>query len=306
MSETIILGSRGSALARAQAEIIAAQLRVCKPDLTVETRLITTAGDKNIKAELAEIGGKGVFVKELEYALLDGRIDIAVHSMKDITTTLAEGLCLSGYRRAESVRDVLVYRERIPFDTIPAGAVIGTGSLRRRTLLSRLRPDLRIVAIRGNVDTRIRKVADGEVDGVLLSEAGLIRLNRTDAVSHAFDPAEFLPAPGQGVIALETRGADQRSRELCGLINDRRQQLITEAEYAFLVRIGFDCRLPVGVYTTLAADTLTMHGFYADPQLTWYHDARVSGTSADHEEIGRRLADQLLAAEGQPLQTEKN
>lgn len=294
MPESVIIGTRGSALALAQTEKVSSLLASARPGLKIDISIITTSGDTLGDASLADIGGKGVFIKELEHALLNGTIDIAVHSMKDVTSRLAHGLMLAGFLGAESVRDVLVYKERISFDRVPAGAIIGTGSMRRKMLLLKLRPDLQTKNIRGNVETRIKKVRRGEVDGVIVSEAGLIRLGRTADITHVFDPAVFYPAPGQGVIALQTREDDAKNVALCDTITDPKQRIISEAEYSFLSRLGFDCKEPMGVYTQLLGNELVMKGFFGDPKTDGFFENRSAGSLADHFEIGRRLAEHFI------------
>jgi hydroxymethylbilane synthase len=294
MPRPIILGTRGSALALAQAGIVSSRLQPLCPGVKIDISVIATSGDLRRDESLSEIGGKGVFIKELEHALLNRRIDIAVHSMKDVTSRLADGLSLSGFLAAESVRDVLVYREKVPFERIPSGAVIGTGSMRRKMLLSKLRPDLATKNIRGNVETRIKKVRLGECDGVIVSEAGLIRLGRTADITHVFDPAAFYPAPGQGVIALQTHKDDARSIALCDSITDPRQRIVSEAEYAFLSTLGFDCRQPVGVYSTLLENRLIMKGFFSDPETGGFFEHEVQGPAQTNRDIGRELAEKFL------------
>jgi hydroxymethylbilane synthase len=294
MPQSIILGTRGSALALRQAGIVSSRLKPLCPGVKIDISVITTSGDLRRDESLSEIGGKGVFIKELERALLKRRIDIAVHSMKDVTSRLADGLSLSGFLAAESVRDVLVYREQVPFERIPAGAVIGTGSMRRKVLLSKLRPDLATKNIRGNVETRIKKVRLGEYDGVIVSEAGLIRLGRTADISHVFDPAVFYPAPGQGVIALQTRKDDAQSIALCDSITDPRQRIVSEAEYAFLSTLGFDCRQPLGVYSTLLENRLAMKGFFSDPETSVFFEHEVQGQADASRDVGRELAEKFL------------
>lgn len=290
----MIIGTRGSKLARAQAEIIAGKLRSVNPGLTIEIKYIVTSGDKDQKSTLSEIGGKGTFIRELEQALLDKSIDMAVHSFKDVTSNLAPGLMLASFRTPESVCDVLVTRDGVSFENLPSGAHIGTGSIRRKTLLTRLRSDLVISEVRGNIDTRIGKVDNGEFDGIMLSEAGLIRLG-INRVSTRFDPSHFYPAPGQGVITIETRSDDATACALARSAGDEKQFIISTAELSLLTTIGFDCKTPLGVYSHLSGTSLSMLGFFVDEQTNSFTECSITGDSAHPETIGRDLASKLLA-----------
>ena len=214
MFMSIKLGTRGSKLALAQADIAAKRLRAADSSLNIDIVKIATSGDKDQRTSLSQIGGKGVFIKELEQALLDGVIDIAVHSFKDITSDIPSDLEMCAFFTPESVCDVLVSRDNLPLDKLPMNAVIGTGSMRRRALLSRLRPDFQFSDIRGNIDTRLSKLKKGFYDGIVLSEAGLIRLGLQDKSHGVSIPQLSILLPAR-VIALETRKSDNRVRDLC-------------------------------------------------------------------------------------------
>lgn len=245
----IRLGTRGSKLALAQADLVKFQLEKKHPGLLFEIVVIQTKGDIDLISPLYEIGGKGVFIKELEVALTQGYVDIAVHSLKDMTAALPNHLKLSAFLKAESTVDVLVLGSRHKkWEDLPIGATLATGSSRRVALLKILRPDIQTVGVRGNVLTRIAKLDDGQFDGLVLSEAGLIRLDLQDRVSHRFSPYDFCPAPGQGVIVLESRKNDAYIQYLCGSINDKEQELRSTAELVFLEKVGFDCRAPLGIH----------------------------------------------------------
>jgi hydroxymethylbilane synthase len=290
----IVIGTRGSKLARAQADIVVQRLLHQFPHQEIETRIIVTSGDRNQHSRLSEIGGKGIFIRELEQALIDGTIDIAVHSFKDVTSQLAPSLSLVGFFTPESVCDVLVTKGNRPLAFLPPNARVGTGSMRRRALLHRIRPDIRLSDVRGNIDTRIAKVDRGEYDGILLSEAGLVRLGLEDRISERFDPYTFYPAPGQGVITLEARTDDADMRELGQKIGDARQRTISTAEFALLTTIGFDCRTPLGVYTKVKNDILLMCGFFID-YTTWeFRENSVEGRCDIPEKTGKELALKLL------------
>jgi len=294
----VILGTRGSRLARAQAAIVARRIESAFPGLCVEEKVIVTGGDRDRTSSLASIGGKGIFIRELESALLDNTVDMAVHSFKDVTSQLAPSLMLGAFLAPESVRDVMVTRENIPFEKLAPGSLIGTGSMRREALLARLRPDLRIVHIRGNVETRIAKVDRGEYDGVMLSEAGLIRLGLSERASVRFDPDLFYPAPGQGVITVEIRRDDSELAGICAAAGDEARRPVSEAELALLGTIGFDCRTPLGVHGTLDAGVVTLRGFFVDEQSGRFTEAAASGSAADPADVGRRLAELLRAGAG--------
>jgi hydroxymethylbilane synthase len=291
MQSRVVIGTRGSKLALAQARIAAARLTRADPTLDIEMRVITTAGDRDRRARLADIGGKGVFIRELELALYDKTIDIAVHSFKDITAHLLSGLELAAFFAPESVCDVLVSRSNEPLARLPSNALIGTGSMRRIALLSRLRPDLRFAGIRGNIDTRLAKLDRGECDAIVLSEAGLIRLGLQSRITQRFDPRTFFPAPGQGVIALELRQEDRGRFEAAG---DTAQRAISLAELSLLQCLGFDCRTPMGVHTYLSNNILTMSGFYITPGSNAYIERGASGPAHDPASLGRTMGDLLL------------
>jgi len=294
MQREIRIGTRGSRLARAQTEIVIAQLKQVDPSLHIETVVITTTGDKDQKASLKDIGGKGVFIREIEQALLDKTIDLAVHSFKDITCQTADGLRLSGFLKPESVSDVLLTRANIKFKDIPPGSMIGTGSMRRRALLKRMRDDLEYVDIRGNIDTRIARLDQGVYGGIILSEAGVIRLGLSDRISERFNPEQFIPAPGQGVIAVETRAGDEDLFRLCQATFDKQQYLVSSAEFLVLEKLGFDCRMPFGLYSHVDKEQLSMKAFYVIPETGRYIEESVTGSFSQSLEMGKRLSEQLL------------
>ncbi|MBN1308299.1 MAG: hydroxymethylbilane synthase [Chitinispirillaceae bacterium] len=293
----IVIGTRGSQLARAQAAIVAQRLRRAAPHCDVEISIIVTTGDRDRRSRLAEIGGKGIFIRELEGALLDGSIDVAAHSFKDVTTRLASSLMLAAFLRPESVCDVMVTRGNAPLEYLRKGALIGTGSMRRRALLMRLHPDLRIAEIRGNIDTRIAKVERGDYDGIMLSEAGLIRLGLDDRIAVRFDPSTFYPAPGQGVITLEVRAGDREIRELCAAAGDPEQLSVSTAELALLETIGFDCRTPLGIHTRVTDSRMRMGGFFIDPESNRFREQHTEGARSDPVAVGTAMAGLLLRKE---------
>jgi len=298
IKQRIIIGSRGSALARAQTEIVARKLHAKLPGLDIQKKFITTTGDRDQKSLLRDIGGKGIFIKELEQALLDGEIDIAVHSFKDVTSELAPGCTLAAFLAPESVSDVMITRYGVTLDDLKRGARIGTGSMRRKALLARIRPDLVTAEIRGNIDTRLAKVDSGEYDAIMLSEAGLIRLGLTDRISVRFDPSSFYPAPGQGVITIETRCNDVTSQTVAQQAGDASQELISTAELTLLTTVGFDCRTPLGVHTTTTKSTIAMCGFFITPDTGEFREGSITGSTDDPVGAGKALAKLLFSGSG--------
>jgi len=254
----IKIGTRASQLAVVQAQKVADLIAKMSPGVTTEIVKISTFGDRNQKESLAQIGGKSVFAKEIQDALLTNTIDIAVHSMKDLTSSPPPGLQLAGFLKPESISDVLVSKKGHTLKQLPQSAIIATGSMRRRAIIRHMRPDIQFVDIRGNVDTRLKKLHTESIDATILSEAGLIRLNLTDVISDTFAPYHFLPAPGQGVIALEIRKADSKSQEICAQISDPIQNQISKIEYELLKGLEFNCTIPLGVYTVLEGNQVTI------------------------------------------------
>jgi hydroxymethylbilane synthase len=291
------IGTRGSKLALAQADIVKGKLESSFPDIQFEIQVIHTQGDIDLKSPLFEIGGKGVFIKELEVALVKNEIEIAVHSMKDITSALLPGLQLTAFLKAEAVTDVFIlsppYRH---FEDLPWGATIATGSLRRRALLKKLRPDIKFTDIRGNVLTRISKLKEGVADGLLLSEAGLIRLGLQDQITYRFNPCIFCPAPGQGVIVLETRSNDEVINKLCKAINNEEQSIKTSTELSFLEKVQFDCRAPLGLYAQIdkAKDTIDFTAFLANLAMDQYIEERLKFPIDERIERASDLASKFM------------
>jgi len=251
----LVVGSRGSALALVQAEWVAARLRESNPALEVTIATVATTGDRILDVPLAKIGDKGLFTKELETALLDGRVDLAVHSAKDLPTALPAGCAIGAFTRREDARDVFVVagdgRRPAGPASLPAGARVGSSSLRRRSQLLALRPDLRLVDLRGNVETRLRKLADEGLDGTVLAAAGLSRLARAGLAAFTFDYEQMLPAVGQGALAVETRAGDERVAALVARLSDRPTALAVRAERALLGALEGGCQIPIGAFAEL-------------------------------------------------------
>lgn len=243
-----IIGTRGSRLALAQAESVCNTLQKAYSEHTFEIQVIRTTGDKIPEKPLKEFGNKGVFVREIEEQLLAGTIDIGVHSMKDMPVELPDGLCFARAWKREDARDVLVLRGGTSFEDLPPGAVIGTGSIRRELQIRALRPDIRVVPIRGNVDTRLRKMREQKLDGIVLAAAGLNRLGMKEAITCYLEPEQMIPAPAQGALALEIRESDSSMAQMLDALCDEETEQTVSVERAFLEEIGADCHMPVGAY----------------------------------------------------------
>ena len=294
MSRPLVIGSRGSKLALWQAEQARERLRQLNPQVDVHIEIIKTTGD--VKNEpLSVIGGKGVFTKELEDALLDGRIDIAVHSLKDLPTILPDGLSIAAICEREDPRDALVLRAGVENGSLlhlPEGAVVGTSSQRRLAQLKALRSDVEVRDLRGNVDTRIRKLDEGQYDAVILASAGLVRLGLQDRISARIAISEMLPAVGQGAIAIETRSDNEFAVTSTSRLDHRETRIACLAERAFLRGLGGGCQLPIAAHAVLDGDVLKLDGLVAKPDGSEILRASTSGT--DPEALGSELALQLI------------
>ncbi len=290
------LGTRASALARAQAEMMRAALEGRHAGLRVELVLIRTSGDRQASGPLAPAGGKGLFVKEIEEALATGTIDAGVHSMKDLPARLAPGLVLGAVPARASAHDVLVGGAGGGLGGLARGARVGTASVRRRAQLLARRRDVEVVFLRGNVDTRLRRWREGHVDALVLAAAGLERLQITEPAAHPLATDEFLPAVGQGALALECRGDDARTRGLLAAVADRDAATAVGAERGFLVAIGGDCNTPLAAHATVADGQVALRALVTDHDgVRWLEDTGRAPV-AEAEALGRALAERLLAA----------
>jgi hydroxymethylbilane synthase len=285
----IRIGTRGSLLARWQAEHVQGRLEALGHQVSLV--IITTTGDRLLDRRLEAVGGKGAFLKEIEEAMQAGEIDLAVHSLKDVPTVTPDGLELVAMLERADPRDALLSAGP-RLDELPRGAKVGTTSLRRQAQLGAARPDLVVADLRGNVDTRLRRLREGDFDAILLAMAGLVRLGRADEVTEALDPREFVPAPGQGTIALECRAEDRAVREAVASLHHEPTARAVTAERAFLATLGGGCNVPLGAHATARAQGLDMVGFVA----------RVDGSALlrgdrggdEPQELGRALAQDLL------------
>lgn len=255
--------------------------------------MITTTGDRVLDRRLEAVGGKGAFLKEIEEAMLAGEIDVAVHSLKDVPTVLPAGLSLIGYLERADPRDALVSSSRATLQELPAGKRVGTTSLRRRAQLAALRSDLALVDLRGNVDTRIRKLREGQCDAIVLAMAGLERLGRTDEVSQVLDPADMLPAPGQGVIAVECRTGDEAAAQALAPLNHSPTARTAAAERSFLAALGGGCNVPLGAYAEAVGSELRLTAVVARPDGSSL--VRGERRGSEPEDLGRALAEELLS-----------
>jgi hydroxymethylbilane synthase len=287
------LGTRGSRLALAQCGEVAAALRAGGAD--VEIVVIKTSGDRLAQVALAEFGGKALFVKEIEEALLAGQVDVGVHSLKDMPAALPAGLTLGAFPPREDPGDVLLTRVPGGWNALPAGAAVGTSSLRRQALVLARRPDLRTEPIRGNVETRVDKLGAGAYEAIVLASAGLRRLGVHPPHVTPLDVDEFVPAVGQGILAVEAREADREVLELLRRLDDTRSRSEALAERAFLSRLGADCHTPVAGHARLDGLALTLTGVVASLDGSTMLRAGATGPSGEAERLGEALADELLA-----------
>ena len=302
MTRTLRIATRKSQLALWQAEHVAALLREAHPGLQIELVPLLTQGDRIQDRTLAAIGGKGLFIKELEVAIEDLRADIAVHSMKDVPADLPHGLTIGAVLQRADPRDALVTISGISrLEDLPRGAIVGTSSLRRQAQLYALRRDLKIESLRGNVDTRIRKLDAGGMDAIVLACAGLVRLGLESRITARLDPKVCLPAVTQGVIGIECRRNDVRTAGLLQALEDAATRKVMDAERAFAARLGGSCQSPIAAYAELDADRITLRGLVAEPDGSRLLRDTESGSAENPAALGRQLAERILAAGAGPL-----
>jgi hydroxymethylbilane synthase len=293
----LVIATRKSKLALWQAEHVAALLREAHPSLSVELLPMSTKGDRILDRSLAAIGGKGLFIKELEAALEDGRAHLAVHSMKDVPGDLPAGMTLAAMLPRADPRDALITRGARELGDLPRGARLGTSSLRRRAQLLAIRPDLVITTLRGNVETRLKRLDDGEIDAIVLAAAGLTRLGLQSRIAALLDPDVSLPAVGQGVIGIECRLDDLPARDAVHALNDPAAHAAVSAERAFARRLGGSCQSPIAAFAELEAqERLTLRGLVAEPDGTRLIRDSIAGSAAHAETLGEALAERVLEA----------
>jgi hydroxymethylbilane synthase len=309
----LAIGTRGSRLAVWQAEHVASRLQAAFPTLALRLERIRTTGDKILDVPLAQVGGKALFVKEIEEALLAGRVDLAVHSMKDVPTDLPPGLTIAAIPRREDAADVLISRTGARLADLSRGARVGTSSLRRQAQLLHIRPDLVIVGVRGNLDTRIRKLSSEGLDAIVLAAAGVARLGLFHLVTEVLPPEVLLPAIGQGALGIEVREPGTESREpraesraarvaeLVGVLDDRETHAAVRAERAMLRRLGGGCQVPIAAWATVEADAILLRGLIAATDGVTVIRGEARGTVGEPETVGRDLAEDLLERGGQAI-----
>ena len=294
-SQILRIATRKSALALWQAEFVKAQLEIHHPGIEVELVPMSTQGDKILDTPLAKIGGKGLFVKELEQAMLDGRADIAVHSMKDVPVEFPDGLELHTICEREDPRDAFVSNHFSSIDALPQGAVVGTSSLRRQCQIRALRPDLEIRDLRGNVNTRLAKLDEGQYDAIILAAAGLIRLEMPERIASFISAEQSLPANGQGAVGIECRSDDSATKALLAALEHHETRIRVLAERAMNRRLEGGCQVPIGAFAEVSGSQLTLRGLVGAVDGSEILRDQVTGACDDAEKLGVELAEKLLA-----------
>jgi hydroxymethylbilane synthase len=295
---TLVLGTRGSKLALQQSQWVQARLQELEPGLTITLQRIQTSGDRIVDVPLAKIGGKGLFTKEIEEALLRREIDLAVHSMKDVPTALPEGLEIMCVPPREDPRDALITRNGCRLDQLRPGAVIGTSSLRRQAQLLHHRPDFKIEMLRGNLDTRLRKLREGVFDAIVLAAAGLNRLDWSKEITQLLDADLSLPAIGQGALGIEARSDDEFVREILQRFDHPPTKTAVTAERALLHRLEGGCQVPIAAHASLQDDVMSLEGLVSSVDGRRMVRHRIQGPAAEARQLGTRLAERLLADGG--------
>jgi hydroxymethylbilane synthase len=295
------VATRGSLLALTQTGWLVDRLKEANPGTEFELITFKTVGDKVLDVALSQIGGKGLFTKELEDALLAGEADIAVHSLKDMPTEQPEGLALACTPPREDARDVVITADGTKFMDLPAGTLVGTSSLRRLAQLRALRPDLEFVPIRGNVDTRLRKLMEGQVGALIMAAAGLHRAGFAARITEYLEPSVSLPAPGQGALAVEIRAADSVIAAMVGRVHDARTAVAVKAERALLGHLQGGCQVPIGAYATVADGRIALEGLIASPDGSRVIRHSAAGSEAEAEALGVQMAVWLLENGGRAI-----
>jgi hydroxymethylbilane synthase len=288
------VGTRASKLARLQTQIVVDRLKAKIPDVQLEEVAVTTGGDKIVDRPIAELGFRGVFVKELEDALLRGEVDFVVHSLKDVPTDVPDGLCIAAVLDREDPRDILATKTGKAFKDLPPNAVVATSSRRRAAQLKELRSDISFIDIRGNIETRLRKLDEGYCDGTLLAHAGLLRLGLLDRISQVFEPEELTPAAGQGALAIECRANDADLLEMLEKISDKKVSQEIECERSFLAQLGGGCSVPIGALARVNGDNITLTGCIAALDGSAVFRTTHSGLAEQAKEVGKQLAFKMM------------
>lgn len=294
-AKTIRIATRKSALALWQAEYVKARLNHFHPDVNVELVPMSTKGDRILDTPLAKVGGKGLFVKELETAMLEGRADIAVHSMKDVPVEFPQGLELHTICEREDPRDAFVSNRYKSLDELPANAVVGTSSLRRQCQIRQMRPDLVIKDLRGNVNTRLAKLDNGEYDAIILAAAGLLRLEMPERIAAYIEPEVSLPANGQGAVGIECRSDDSEVKALLQSLEHSETRYRVLAERAMNRRLEGGCQVPIGAYAIVSGENLHLRGLVGAIDGSEILRDEISGNKSDYQQLGEQLAERLLA-----------
>ena len=301
MRETVKIGTRGSKLALWQANWVQSELHKKNPDLSFEIEIIKTKGDKILDVPLAKVGGKGLFVKEIEQALLDESIDLAVHSMKDMPAEIPDGLCIGAIPLREKVNDVLISKNGLCFSDLPEKAAVGTSSLRRSSQLLNARPDIIIVPLRGNLNTRLKKLESGDMDAIVVAAAGVKRLGFENKITEYFDDNIMLPAVGQGALCIEIREQDTKITSLVDCLDHYHTRRIILGERAFLHRLEGGCQVPIAAYGQIEKNVFTLTGLVASVDGKTIIKNEMSGAEENSENTGIKLAENLLAAGAKEL-----
>lgn len=294
MADTFRIGTRGSNLALWQAHWVKSEIEKNNPGMGVEIVIIKTKGDKILDVPLAKVGGKGLFVKEIEQALMDGTVDLAVHSMKDMPAEIPEGLTIGAVPDRENPLDVLISKNHVPLKDLPKGAVVGTSSLRRASQLKHARPDLTIKTLRGNLETRLRKLDDGEYDAIILAAAGVLRMKYDGRITEYLPDNILLPAVGQGALCIEIRQDDPRVAKVVSALNHPDTHHVVTGERSFLHRLEGSCQVPVAAYGKVDGQTYTLTGLVADLDGSRVFKESISGPIGQSAELGVTLAETLL------------
>lgn len=303
MKKRVRIGTRGSALAVWQSEWVKSRILALHPGCEVELVKIKTTGDKILDVPLAQVGGKGLFVKEIETALLEGRVDLAVHSMKDMPAEVPPGLCIGAIPQRENPLDVLVSKNGKSFEALPQGAKVGSSSLRRGAQVRHIRPDIEICGLRGNLDTRLRKLESEDLDAIILAAAGITRLGLAEHITEYIPESIMLPAIGQGALSIEMREGDEGIQPHVEPLDDRETRVTVETERAFLARLEGGCQVPIAGRAKLIEDGLEFTGLIAEIDGSVMLRESISGPVEEREELGKRLAQRLLDKGGREILT---